>query len=150
MNTNNEFNVAIVGDGGVGKTAFVRGVKMQSFPRQYHPTYGIEVHQFVSANEKLINFWDYAGQEKYSLKTPNENIDLAVIMYGADNMISYRHAKTFWKNYVEENLQCPFLFAESKRDCHDLMVNNSNSIQFHNKNQNSVNILLSAIENELI
>jgi GTP-binding nuclear protein Ran len=61
------YNVAIVGDGGVGKTAFVNGVKNLSFPKQYNPTVGIQVHSIESHDEKLINFWDYAGQEKYNL-----------------------------------------------------------------------------------
>lgn len=143
------YNVAIVGDGGVGKTAFVRGAMGMAFPRQYHPTTGVKFHQIQSPEETIINFWDYAGQEKYNLINPNINMDLAVIMYSADNRVSYRHANTFWKDFVEETFDCEVLFAESKRDCQDLMVNNPNSIQFHNKNHNAVNILLSAIDNEL-
>ncbi len=57
------FNLVLVGDGGTGKTTFVK----RHFEKKYVATLGAEVHPLVfSTNRGLIRFnvWDTAGQEK--------------------------------------------------------------------------------------
>jgi hypothetical protein len=64
-----QFKLVLVGDGGVGKTTFVKRHKTGEFEKKYVPTLGAEVHpmDFTTDRGKLIfNVWDTAGQEKYA------------------------------------------------------------------------------------
>jgi GTP-binding nuclear protein Ran len=64
-----EFKLVFVGDGGVGKTTFVKRHITGEFERRYIATVGVEVHPMVFyTNHGPIRFnvWDTAGQEKLS------------------------------------------------------------------------------------
>ncbi len=59
----------LVGDGGVGKTTFVKRHKTGEFEKKYEATLGVEVHPMeFYTNKGKIRFmvWDTAGQEKLS------------------------------------------------------------------------------------
>jgi GTP-binding nuclear protein Ran len=63
-----EFKLVLVGDGGVGKTTFVKRHLTGEFEHQYMPTHGVEVHPMVFyTNHGPIRFnvWDTAGQERF-------------------------------------------------------------------------------------
>lgn len=62
-----EFKLVLVGDGGVGKTTFVKRHLTGEFEKKYIATLGVEVHPMVfHTNHGAIKFnvWDTAGQEK--------------------------------------------------------------------------------------
>ena len=62
-----EFKLIIIGDGGVGKTTFVKRHLTGEFEKQYIPTVGANVHPMdFNTNYGKIRFntWDTAGQEK--------------------------------------------------------------------------------------
>ena len=64
-----EFKLVFVGDGGVGKTTFVKRHITGEFERRYIATVGVEVHPMIFyTNHGPIRFnvWDTAGQEKLS------------------------------------------------------------------------------------
>ena len=64
-----EFKLVFVGDGGVGKTTFVKRHITGEFERRYIATVGVEVHPMIfHTNHGPIRFnvWDTAGQEKLS------------------------------------------------------------------------------------
>jgi len=64
-----EFKLVIVGDGGVGKTTFVKRHLTGEFERRYIATVGVEVRPMLfHTNHGPIKFnvWDTAGQEKLS------------------------------------------------------------------------------------
>lgn len=61
------FKVVLVGDGGVGKTTFVKRHISGEFEKRYLATMGVEVHPlhfFTNFGKILMNVWDTAGQEK--------------------------------------------------------------------------------------
>jgi GTP-binding nuclear protein Ran len=63
------FKLVLVGDGGVGKTTFVKRHLTGEFEKKYVATVGAEVHpmDFTTNRGKIVfNVWDTAGQEKYS------------------------------------------------------------------------------------
>ena len=63
-----EFKVVLIGDGGVGKTTFVKRHVSGEFEKKYVPTVGVSVHPlkfFTNFGEITMNVWDTAGQEKY-------------------------------------------------------------------------------------
>jgi GTP-binding nuclear protein Ran len=54
----------LVGDGGVGKTTFVKRHLTGEFEKKYIATLGVEVHpmSFVTNHGKIVfNVWDTAG-----------------------------------------------------------------------------------------
>jgi GTP-binding nuclear protein Ran len=58
----------LVGDGGVGKTTFVRRHLTGEFEKRYVATLGVEVHPlkfFTNLGPIQFNVWDTAGQEKF-------------------------------------------------------------------------------------
>ena len=64
-----KWKLVLVGDGGVGKTTFVKRHKTGEFEKKYVPTLGAEVNpiDFVTGRGKILfNVWDTAGQEKYA------------------------------------------------------------------------------------
>lgn len=61
------FKVVLVGDGGVGKTTFVKRHISGEFEKRYIATMGVEVHPlkfFTNFGPIVMNVWDTAGQEK--------------------------------------------------------------------------------------
>ena len=61
-----EFKLILVGDGGVGKTTFVKRHLTGEFEKKYVATLGVEVHPLnFHTNRGAIKFnvWDTAGQE---------------------------------------------------------------------------------------
>jgi GTP-binding nuclear protein Ran len=57
----------LVGDGGVGKTTFVKRHKTGEFEKKYIATIGVEVHPmtfYTNRGPLTFNVWDTAGQEK--------------------------------------------------------------------------------------
>jgi Leucine-rich repeat (LRR) protein/GTPase SAR1 family protein len=67
----NEAKMIIVGDGGAGKTSFVRKFISENFPlpKEEETTHGINIqdYYFETPNNKefKINIWDFGGQEIY-------------------------------------------------------------------------------------
>ena len=62
------FKLVLVGDGGVGKTTFVKRHLTGEFEKKYVATLGVEVHPLpfnTSRGEIYFNVWDTAGQEKF-------------------------------------------------------------------------------------
>lgn len=63
-----EFKLILVGDGGVGKTTFVKRHITGEFEKKYVATLGVQVYPLkFYTNMGLIQFnvWDTAGQEKF-------------------------------------------------------------------------------------
>ena len=62
-----EFKLILVGDGGVGKTTFVKRHLTGEFEKKYVATLGVEVHPLLFHTNRgpiKFNVWDTAGQEK--------------------------------------------------------------------------------------
>jgi GTP-binding nuclear protein Ran len=107
------FKVVVVGDGGVGKTAWLRQLQSKRFEGRYTPTLGVVV-QRLRFNTPMgligFNMWDTAGQEKlqglrdgYYLKS-----DAALVFYEAGHRSSYK--------------SCAFYIKEIKRICGDIPI----------------------------
>merc|ERR1719287_186230 len=63
-----QFKCLLVGDGGVGKTTFVKRHLTGEFEKKYVATIGVEVHAMpfdTNRGRLIFNVWDTAGQEKF-------------------------------------------------------------------------------------
>ena len=59
-----EFKLVLVGDGGVGKTTFVKRHLTGEYEKKYIATIGVEVHPmpfFTNKGQIKFNVWDTAG-----------------------------------------------------------------------------------------
>lgn len=62
-----KFKLVMVGDGGVGKTTFVKRHRTGEFEKTYTPTQGVNVTPVpfhTNHGTILLEIWDTAGQEK--------------------------------------------------------------------------------------
>ena len=62
------FKCVLIGDGGVGKTTFVKRHLSGEFEKKYVPTMGVEVHPLsfhTNCGEIIFDVWDTAGQERF-------------------------------------------------------------------------------------
>jgi hypothetical protein len=63
-----KFKLILVGDGGVGKTTFVKRHRTGEFDKKYVATMGVEVHPlpfYTNLGSVIFSCWDTAGQEKF-------------------------------------------------------------------------------------
>ena len=91
-----DFKVTLVGDGGVGKTTFIKRHLTDEFERKYNATIGVEVHPIrFFTNRGIINFnvWDTAGQEQFcGLKDGNYiGGESAITMLDVTSRITYKN-----------------------------------------------------------
>ena len=82
----NKFKLILVGDGGVGKTTFVKRHLTGEFEKKYVATLGVEVRCLdFHTNRGVLKFncWDTAGQEKFGGLRDGYYIkgQCAIIMY---------------------------------------------------------------------
>ena len=99
------FKVCLIGDGGVGKTAFIKRHLTGEFEKSYIPTLGVEVHPLFwemanAEGEKVnvkFNVWDCAGQPKLGGLRDGYFIeaDAAIVMFDLTNPQSL-HAAMSW------------------------------------------------------
>ena len=90
-----EFKLVLVGDGGVGKTTFVKRHLTGEFEKKYIATLGVEVHPmpfFTSKGQILFNVWDTAGQERFKSLIPSYIKDsaVAIVCYDVTNAESFQ------------------------------------------------------------
>ncbi len=99
------YNINLFGDGGVGKTAWIRRMKSDSFKPRYIASVGCDVYQSVFETNYgtiMLNFYDYAGQEKYNSDHPLiAKGDLTVLMFDVTSTVSYENLE-YWQKKCEK------------------------------------------------
>jgi len=131
------FKLVLVGDGGVGKTTFVKRHMTGEFEKKYVATLGVEVHPLAFTTNRgpiTFNVWDTAGQEKFGGLRDGYYIQgqCAIIMFDVTSRITYKNVPTWHKDLVRVCENIPIVLCGNKVDIKDRKVK-AKAITFHRK-----------------
>jgi len=131
------FKLVLVGDGGVGKTTFVKRHLTGEFEKKYVATLGVEVHPLAFTTNLgpiTFNVWDTAGQEKFGGLRDGYYIQgqCAIIMFDVTSRITYKNVPTWHKDLVRVCENIPIVLCGNKVDIKDRKVK-AKAITFHRK-----------------
>uniref|UniRef100_A0A673A676 GTP-binding nuclear protein Ran n=1 Tax=Sphaeramia orbicularis TaxID=375764 RepID=A0A673A676_9TELE len=144
------FKLVLVGDGGTGKTTFVKRHITGEFEKKYVATLGVEVHPLLfHTNRGAIKFnvWDTAGQEKFGglrdgyyiqgipqflLAFFLNNSQCAIIMFDVTSRVTYKNVPNWHRDLVRVCENIPIVLCGNKVDIKDRKVK-AKSIVFHRK-----------------
>jgi GTP-binding nuclear protein Ran len=131
------FKLVLVGDGGVGKTTFVKRHISGEFEKKYVATVGAEVHpmEFTTTRGKILfNVWDTAGQERFSGLRDGYYIQAhcGIIMFDVTSRITYKNVPNWHRDLTRVCENIPLVLVGNKCDINDRKVK-AKQITFHRK-----------------
>jgi GTP-binding nuclear protein Ran len=127
----------LVGDGGVGKTAFVKRHLTGDFEKRYIATVGVDVHPltFVTSRGKIGFYcWDTAGQERFGGLRDGYYIqaDCGIIMFEVTSRQTYRNVPNWYRDITRVCDNIPIVLVGNKVDAPDRQVK-PKQIVFHRR-----------------
>ncbi|KAJ9082532.1 GTP-binding nuclear protein gsp1/Ran [Entomophthora muscae] len=137
MADNINFKLVLVGDGGTGKTTFVKRHLTGEFEKKYIATLGVEVHPIsFHTNRGLIIFssWDTAGQEKFGGLRDGYYISgqCAIIMFDVTSRVTYKNVPNWHRDLIRVCDNIPIVLCGNKVDIKERKVK-AKAITFHRK-----------------
>lgn len=131
------FKLILVGDGGVGKTTFVKRHLTGEFEKKYVATMGVEVHPlrfYTNLGQIVFNCWDTAGQEKFGGLRDGYYIggQAAIIMFDVTGRVTYRNVPHWYRDLTRVCEAIPIVLCGNKVDVKDRKVK-PKEIHFHRK-----------------
>lgn len=131
------FKLILVGDGGTGKTTFVKRHLTGEFEKRYIATVGVDVHPLnFSTNRGKIcfNCWDTAGQEKFGGLRDGYYIqgNCAIIMFDVTSRNTYKNVPNWHRDITRVCDNIPIVLVGNKVDSVDRQVK-AKMITFHRK-----------------
>ena len=150
MKSINEINLklAVLGEGGVGKTSLVNLYTGKEVPTIYIPTIGSQItrKEYKLENEHIrVNIWDIGGQKSFNPLNPSffANIDAAFLVFDLSNPkeSTIELQKVYLNHIKAKSPDCLVIYLGNKSD---LVKPESFGRLMNNLNQNHLN------ENSLI
>jgi GTP-binding nuclear protein Ran len=131
------FKLLLVGDGGTGKTTFVKRHKSGEFEKKYVATVGAEVHPLTFyTNKGPVKFvvWDTAGQEKFGGLRDGYYIQshAAIIFFDVTARTTYKNVNKWYTDLTRVCGNIPIVLVGNKVDVKERKVK-PKMITFHRK-----------------
>ncbi|KAF9427857.1 GTP-binding nuclear protein gsp1/Ran, partial [Entomortierella beljakovae] len=125
------------GDGGTGKTTFVKRHLTGEFEKKYIATLGVEVHPLsftTNFGQIIFNTWDTAGQEKFGGLRDGYYINgqCGIIMFDLTSRITYKNVPNWHRDLVRVCENIPIVLCGNKVDIKERKVK-PKAIDFHRK-----------------
>ncbi len=123
--------VVFIGDGGVGKTTFIKRHLTGEFSARYIATMGVEVTPLPFNTNKgpvILNIWDCAGQEKFAGHRTGyyDGAQAFVVMFDVTSKTSYANAEIWVREATEycrsKGTSPLIILCGNKVDCQDRKV----------------------------
>eukprot|EP00656_Telonema_subtile_P055240 TRINITY_DN8489_c0_g1_i1.p1 TRINITY_DN8489_c0_g1~~TRINITY_DN8489_c0_g1_i1.p1 ORF type:complete len:422 (+),score=87.24 TRINITY_DN8489_c0_g1_i1:162-1427(+) len=132
-----QMKVCLVGEGGVGKTTFVKRHRTGEFEKRYIATMGVEVHPlrfFTNNGIVQFNVWDCAGQEKFGGLRDGYFIGghAGIIMFDVTSVQTYKMVPNWHRDLQRVLEDVPMVLCGSKVDVKDRQVM-CKQIRYHRK-----------------
>eukprot|EP00695_Tsukubamonas_globosa_P002387 TRINITY_DN350_c0_g1_i3.p1 TRINITY_DN350_c0_g1~~TRINITY_DN350_c0_g1_i3.p1 ORF type:complete len:235 (+),score=127.75 TRINITY_DN350_c0_g1_i3:53-706(+) len=132
-----QFKLILIGDGGTGKTTFVKRHMTGEFEKKYIPTIGVEVrplHFTTNRGPIIFNCWDTAGQEKFGGLRDGYYINgqAAILMFDVTSRQTYKNVPNWHRDIVRVCENIPIVLCGNKVDVQDRKVK-AKQINFHRK-----------------
>jgi len=132
------YKLVIIGDGEVGKTAFLKRYRVSEFERKYLATVGTELH-YINFNTDIgdicFKCWDTAGQDKFAGLKDGYYLqaDCAIIMFDVTNPRSYINLNKWYNDLIRTCGNIPIVICGNKVDDPERKIKPEH-VKFHQKN----------------
>ena len=131
------FKLVLIGDGGVGKTSFVKRHLTGEFQTRYEPTMSVDVRKLdFNTSKGPIEFecWDTAGQESFGGMRDlyYAGADCAIIMFDVTSRLTYRNVPMWYRDLKRVCGDIPVMLCGNKVDIKNRQVK-PKQVDFHRK-----------------
>ncbi|CAE7447752.1 RAN3 [Symbiodinium sp. KB8] len=132
-----QFKLVLIGEGGVGKTTFVKRVLTGDYTKHYDATIGAEMRQlpfYTNRGPIVFNVWDTAGQEKYAGLRDGYYLkaQACIIMFDLTARGSYLMVPEWHKRISRIAADIPTVLVGNKVDVKERMVK-ARQIRYHRR-----------------
>ncbi|TDG47989.1 hypothetical protein AWZ03_005607 [Drosophila navojoa] len=133
------FKLVLVGDGGTGKSTFVKRHITGEFEKRYLATMGVEVHPLkfhTSRGPLCFNVWDTAGQEKFGGLREGYYIQAqcALIFFDVTSRTTYKNVPGWYRDLIRTCGHIPIALCGNKIDIKNCKVKPRTSDFYSKKN----------------